>query len=258
MLNTPMTSTDIPKKEDTSDFTFNIFKGLCIDFVIIWLLIKFDKWAFETVSGLNTFVNITRFIGIIIAVILIICYLSKKSGTNAKHKNDLRNIAKENKEKAKISKINRDKARTLSAQIPWMNAELTEVGQIRSNLYDINWIPLRYRNIETIYYIYDMITTSAIGIDEALKYYLSQEANNKLDEILQKLDTVISQQSRIIMNQAVIQAQNEQLVRSTEESVNKLAAIEENSQAAAEYAQLASRYCEANAYLKLADYFKNN
>lgn len=166
-----------------------------------------------------------------------------------KHENEITRIKDFDRERLKdTSKYDRaiDKA----------DAELKKALNIRNRLYSINWIPIQYRNIRVVYYIYDMVSTSDISIDEALKYYLLQETNNKLDVVIKKLDNIIENQNEIIANQAVAIAQNQRIINKNKAMLEKMQSIENNTHLAADYAALSARYSEANAYFSMATYFK--
>ena len=257
-LSTPIRQEEMPKKSKyTDDFNSKCYIGIVTTAVMTWILLTFFKWAFEGVSNLNVVLMILRIIGYGTIAICILCLIVHKSNEKSEYNKAVEKTIQANKRNMLISQKNKNLAEELSKQIPDLVRSYHDACKIKNGLYNINWIPNRYRNIKVIYYIHDMVTTSNIGIDEALKYYLLQEANNKLDAILEKLDTIIFQQSRMIMNQAVIQAQNRELLDRTETALNQLASIEENTQASAEYAELAASYSEASAYLNLALYFKN-
>ena len=144
----------------------------------------------------------------------------------------------------------------LLSNLQKIKTECKKISEIKNSLYSINWIPLQYRDIRVIYYICDMVTTSDISIDEALKFYLMQEANNKLDEIIEILDEIIDNQHQMIMNQAVITSQNKELISKNTKMINKLASIENNTKLAADYAAIGVNYAEANAYISMATYLK--
>lgn len=153
-------------------------------------------------------------------------------------------------------KTNYNAALRLSEHKPKLRAEYEKALKLRNDLYNINWIPSQYRNIRVIYYICDMVLTSSIGIEEALKYYLLQETNNKLDEVLRKMDEIIENQNEVIANQAVMNAQNKKIIQQNKSIISQAQQIEENTKLSAEYAQIGARYAEANAYFSLATYLK--
>lgn len=162
---------------------------------------------------------------------------------------------RENNEKA--YNINCSNADRKSVELENIKRELQNAQNIRDNAYNINWIPSKYRNIRVVYYISDMVTTSDINIDEALKYYLLQEANNKLDTILQKLDKIIENEYKIICQQAIIESQNEALISQNKKMISQFANIETNTKLSAEYSAIATNYSSATAYFSLATYLKN-
>lgn len=96
--------------------------------------------------------------------------------------------------------------------------------------YGINIIPLQFRNIQGIYYLYDYISTSNQGLSEAL-----MQCN--LDAIKQKLDNVIQQQGKAIIQQAqanvAIMKQNQQILETAQATM-------QNTAIGAKYAQIAA------------------
>lgn len=111
-------------------------------------------------------------------------YIKKvESNIRIRKKNELKR-----KQNASLAKQRED-------QLARIKEELQRALTVRDSLYSVNWIPINYRNIRVAYYISDMVMSSAITVEEALKYYLLQEVNNKLDEVLRKLDEVIANQN---------------------------------------------------------------
>ena len=155
-------------------------------------------------------------------------------------------------------KTNLARANQLMPMQNKIHKEYIEAVKIRESLYSINWIPNQYRNIRVVYYICDMVLSSNISIEEALKYYLLQEANNKLDEVLHKMDTIIENQNEIIINQAIISAQNQNLIQQNSTIIRQTAEIEQNTRLSAEYSRVGAVYAEANAYFSLATYLNNS
>lgn len=78
-----------------------------------------------------------------------------------------------------------------------------------------------------------------------------------LDKIKQKLDTIIEQQREIIINQRILIAQNAQMIEQNQQTLNRLASIEQNTERAAQYAEIASNNAEACAWISAANYIKN-
>lgn len=96
--------------------------------------------------------------------------------------------------------------------------------------YSVNIIPMQFRNIQGVYYLYDYISTSNQGLSEAL-----MQCN--LDAIKQKLDNVIQLQGKAIIQQAqanvAIMKQNQQILETAQATM-------QNTAVAAKYAQIAA------------------
>ncbi|MCD7811802.1 MAG: hypothetical protein LUG91_08145 [Ruminococcus sp.] len=117
----------------------------------------------------------------------------------------------------------KDRRGDLTADIQSTKAQLQKA-------YSLNIIPLQFRNIQGIYYLYDYISTSNQGLSEAL-----MQCN--LDAIKQKLDNVIRLQGAAIVQQAQANAQlyqqNQQILATAQATMN-------NTAIAAKYAQISA------------------
>ena len=124
--------------------------------------------------------------------------------------------------------------------------ELEEEEEIiKNNLtkaYSANIIPMQFRNIEGVYYLYDYLSTSNQSLSEAL-----MQAN--LEAIKQKLDKVIEQQGTQIVLQAQANAKLDDIRRKNQEILETAQATMNNTAVAAKYAQIAAVNSEITAQL---------
>lgn len=130
-----------------------------------------------------------------------------------------------------------------------MKKELAKAKELLDTAYNINIIPLQFRNVYAVYYLNNFIQTSNESLSTALLHF-------DLDEIKQKLDAVIEQQKEIIINQAIIQAQNQLVIEQNSNMLNSLATIESNTYMASQYAKIAANNAEACAWIGVANYIK--
>lgn len=141
--------------------------------------------------------------------------------------------------------------RTLKANIKAQKDildELNEIDKLLDKSYALNIIPEMLRHkLYAIYYLHSFICTSNESLTTALLHY-------NLNEIKAKLDTIIEQQQEIIIQQAVMTAQNEQMLQRNQVQLERLAAIESNTDRAAQYAEIAANHAEACAWIGLANY----
>lgn len=125
--------------------------------------------------------------------------------------------------------------------------ESKQVDGILNRLYDINIIPLPYRNIYAVYYLYDYMRTSRESLTAALLHC-------DLNEIKSKLDIIIEQQQEIIIQQSILISQNKEIMEADREKLERLAQIEKNTAMAAEYSEIAANNAYACAWIAAANY----
>ncbi|MBR1530143.1 MAG: hypothetical protein IJ642_12725 [Oscillospiraceae bacterium] len=113
------------------------------------------------------------------------------------------------------------------------HAAKNEANSLKADLqdaYNANIIPIQFRNIEGVYYLYDYLSTSNESLTSAL-----MQAN--LEAIKQKLDNMIALQGAMIIQQAqanqAIFEQNQQILETAQ-------SIENNTAVAAQYAKISA------------------
>lgn len=107
-----------------------------------------------------------------------------------------------------------------------LNEEIRDLNSQLVEAYSLNIIPVQFRNIEGVYYLYDYLSTSHQSLSEAL-----MQAN--LEAIKQKLDQMIKLQSVQIIQQAQANAKLGKIMEFSEATMN-------NSAVAAKYAQISA------------------
>lgn len=111
-----------------------------------------------------------------------------------------------------------------------ISLEKIDIEKKLQEAYSANIIPLQFRNIQGIYYLYDYMSTSNQSLSEAL-----MQCN--LEAIKQKLDRVINLQGEMIVQQAqqsaALYEQNQQILETAQATMN-------NTAVAAKYAQISA------------------
>lgn len=142
--------------------------------------------------------------------------------------------------------------------------DLTRVSELLKKQYDLNIIPNKFRNLESIWYICDYFDSSIESLSEILVHL-------DLDEIKEKLDGIIKNQQQIIINQAIQIAQNRSIINQNQEILGRLSSIEHNTEqisqntqqianntlSTAQWSQIAANNAEACAWISMANYIKN-
>lgn len=105
-----------------------------------------------------------------------------------------------------------------------------EIKEMLKQAYSANIIPLQFRNIQGVFYLYDYLSTSSQSLSDAL-----MQCN--LDAIKQKLNELIDLQSEAIVQQAQANAalyeQNQRILETAQATM-------ENTAVAAKYAQISA------------------
>lgn len=139
------------------------------------------------------------------------------------------------------------KSNAMSQTLNGITTELDKVNKLLQRAYQVNIIPMQFRNLYAVYYLHEFISTSHESLATALLHY-------DLNEIKAKLDRIIEQQQEIIIQQAIIAAQNKQLLQQNKSQLERLSAIENNTSQAAQYAEIAAVNAETCAWISLANY----
>lgn len=124
-----------------------------------------------------------------------------------------------------------------------LHGDINFSKELLEKAYSANIIPLQFRNIQGIYYLYDYISTSNQSLSEAL-----MQCN--LEAIKEKLDNVIKLQSTAIIQQAEANAalyeQNQKILETAQATMN-------NTAVAAKYAQISAINSELSLKLQKKD-----
>lgn len=133
-----------------------------------------------------------------------------------------------------------------------IQSEKNEINQKLQAAYSANIIPLQFRNIQGIYYLYDYISTSSQGLSEAL-----MQCN--LDAIRQQLNKVIQLQGETIIKQAqqnaALYEQNQQILEAAQATMNNTAIAAKYAQISAINSEMSLRLQRKNLAYQRADYW---
>lgn len=190
-------------------------------------------------------------------------YSKLKGETEWKYKKDLKNWEKKQEEyKNELSLLTK---KTKEAQIEYnaftndttgcleeMSKEKLDVQKKLQEAYSANIIPLQFRSIQGIYYLYDYMSTSNQGLSEAL-----MQCN--LDAIKQQLNKVIELQSETVIQQAQLNTtlfeQNRRILETAQATMNNTAIAAKYAQISATNAAVTVKLQEKNLAYQKADYW---
>ena len=125
------------------------------------------------------------------------------------------------------------------------------------DFYSMNIVPLQYRNLKAICYIYDYMSTSQATLEETLYHEHMESGIQRLED---KLDIIAEQVEMVLYETRCMRQENkasvERIINQNSGMLNHLKNIERNSADAALYAELSANYSKANAYFSVANYLK--
>lgn len=117
--------------------------------------------------------------------------------------------------------------------------EIQKVDALLSEAYSLNILPAPYRNLHSVYYIYEYMSTSQATLEETL---LHEHMENGFQRILSRLDTIITQNEKIIRLQRL----------SNQQASNILASCQNTEM----QVRINNQYLRANAFFQQANYLR--
>lgn len=136
----------------------------------------------------------------------------------------------------------------------YLNSELNKVSSLLKAYYNLNILANQYRNLASIYYIYDYMSSSQESLKDTL---IHEHMENGIQRILQKLDYIIEQNQEVIFQTRILEAENKKIIEQNEGMLRSLRQIEINTAEAAQYAEISANYSKTNAFFNYANYLRN-
>jgi hypothetical protein len=124
----------------------------------------------------------------------------------------------------------------------------------------MNILPSQYRNLPSIYYIYEYMSTSQASLEDTL---IHEHMENGIQRIMDKLDVIIAQNEERILLERRIEANTRETAESTQRMLSKqqqmlesMERTEQNTLEAAQAARIAAQYGEINTFFSAATYLE--
>ncbi len=159
------------------------------------------------------------------------------------------------KEKRKIQQKN------MSGNLPTeqhLKEELEKVKTLLQEAYALNILASAYRNVASVYYIYEYMSTSQASLEETL---IHEHMENGIKRIESKLDMIIEQNEELIFSMRQVEANTERTVEQTKEMLSVLQKnlesqqrTEQSTLEATQYAAISANYSKTTAFFAMADY----
>lgn len=188
-------------------------------------------------------------LGVVSLIIAIFC-LFVHSVRKFEYEENEYNYQKRIKEDKERVKKELEKKKVLQQQYKNMEKELNEAENLLENSYSVNLIPLQYRNIQAVFYLYNYLSTSQETLQNALLHC-------NLEEIKAKMDIMIKQQSDMILEMAIQNSQLSEIREQNSNLLNYAAQTEQNTALASQYARIAANNSRITAWISIANFIKN-
>lgn len=171
---------------------------------------------------------------------------------------DNRAIRKHNQQEAITEENHKKELATLNAtwnkQSASLKRQYNQVDTLLKNGYNLNLIPSPYRNLASLYYIYDYMSTSQASFEDTLMH---EHMENGIQRILSRLDSIIAQNEQIIFQNRQLEAQNRQMIERTDRMLASLQRTEQNTLAGAQYAKISAQHTQTIAVFKEMEFWDN-
>lgn len=302
---------DIPY--DTGEFTLSALKSILlgclggfISFCIAWWSGSHVYECVTVESGLAKWIGILFFGGITLAVggwgifylFANITDIYDMVAANRRTKRKNEEIQQENKKirarnkklasqvkkhnaeervrQEKNTQLRAENRQKWSERKQFLQSERSKVEEILQKGYGENILAVPHRNLESVYYIYDYMSTSQASLGDTL---IHEHLEDGFQRILARLDVIVENQAEEIFSLRRVEAQNKkQIAQMTSvldsldrmerdnraaffQMSNTLNTIQDNTYQASQYAQQASQYAgiaatysAVNAYFSGANY----
>lgn len=248
----------VPEKEPiwTEEYTMRVMIALFCFFGAI-STVKFLIMPFFKLSELSfwqfclVFIFPIGFVLIGIGMILSIVYKkyqNKKDIIKAKEKNS-----------NEILRVKEQEGMCIQLRKHWqqredyLKSELRKVNLLLKENYGLNILANQYRNLASLYYIYDYMSSSQENLKDTL---IHEHMENGIQRILKKLDYIIEQNQEIIFHNRILEADNEKIIKQNKGMLSTLKQTEINTEMAAQYAEISANYSKVNTFFSCANYLK--
>lgn len=139
-----------------------------------------------------------------------------------------------------------------------LKKESQKVTDLLEEAYSLNILAKPYRNLPSVYYIYEYMSTSQASLEET---FMHEHMKNGFQRIEKKLDIIIEQNEELIFSTRQIELNTGKTVEQTTTMLNNLQKslelqqrTEQNTLEAAQYASICATYSKTTAFFSAANY----
>lgn len=187
---------------------------------------------------------------VILAVVFIISFGENIASARASKKHNDKERARIN---GNIKTINNLKI-TWEAQKNYLTREYAKVGNLLNTYYSQNILPMQYRNLSALIYIYQYMATSNANLETVL---LHAHMEDGIQRIERRLNDIIRQNEEIIFSQHIAEAHNRKMVEQNKQMLSSLGRIENSASETAYYSKMTANYARTIEYFETARYLQS-
>lgn len=135
----------------------------------------------------------------------------------------------------------------------YLKDQYSTVCRLLDSYYGQNLIAKPYRNLPSLIYLYDFMSTSQSTLSEAQYHAHLEEGIKKIEA---KLDTVVKQKEKNVFYQRISEAHDRALISQHKRMIESLRMTDHNNVNVAEYAKLSDNYGETVEFFGKAEYLE--
>lgn len=193
----------------------------------------------------------------VICVGLIMFSIASVQNSAKANKEDIENRKRYNQEVKLANERNREMKPKVNYQwrkrSAYLKSEKSKVEALLQNYYGLNILANPYRNLASVYYIFDYMSSCQDSLKETL---IHEHMENGIQRILEKLDDVIRSNEEMILRTRVQESHSKRIIEQNEELLKSAERMNESNDLIVENTALIANYSKVNAYFSLANYLK--
>lgn len=193
----------------------------------------------------------------VICVGLIMFSIASVQNSAKANKEDIENRKRYNQEVKLANERNREMKPKVNYQwrkrSAYLKSEKSKVEALLQNYYGLNILANPYRNLASVYYIFDYMSSCQDSLKETL---IHEHMENGIQRILEKLDDVIRSNEEMILRTRVLESHSKRIIEQNEELLKSAERMNESNDLIVENTALIANYSKVNAYFSFANYLK--
>ena len=193
----------------------------------------------------------------VICVGLIMFSIASVQNSAKANKEDIENRKRYNQEVKLANERNREMKPKVNYQwrkrSAYLKSEKSKVEALLQNYYGLNILANPYRNLASVYYIFDYMSSCQDSLKETL---IHEHMENGIQRILEKLDDVIRSNEEMILRTRVLESHSKRIIEQNEVLLKSAERMNESNDLIVENTALIANYSKVNAYFSLANYLK--